>query len=83
MDLANWGQRVIGISRSLIWSKILMELICNPPVVNSGEVQMAQLIKSTLLTSTLVPLGSFKVCSDAKERLGSRKQRVAITYIHA
>ena len=25
-----WGRRVIGISRSLIWSKTLMELIFNP-----------------------------------------------------
>ena len=37
-------------------------------MVNFGEVQRAQLAKSTLLTSTLVPLGSFEVCSDAKER---------------
>ena len=36
--------------------------------MNFGEVQRAQLAKSTLLTSTLVLLGSFKVCSDAKER---------------
>ena len=28
-------------------------------MVNFGEVQRAQLAKSTLLTSTLVPLGSF------------------------
>ena len=28
---------------------------------------MAQLAKSILLTSMMVPLGSFKVCSDAKE----------------
>ena len=47
-----------------------MELIFNP-FVNFGEVRSALLAKSTLLTSTLVPLGSirsFKVCSDAKER---------------
>ena len=36
------GRRVIGISGSLIWSKILMELIFNP-VVNFGEVRRAQL----------------------------------------
>ena len=30
-------------------------------------------VKSTLLTSALVPLGSFKVCSDAKERVGFGK----------
>ena len=40
-------------------------------MVNFGEVQRAQLVKSTLLSSTLVPLGSdlfrsFKVFSDAK-----------------
>ena len=45
------------------------------PVVNFGEVRRAQLAKSTLITSTLVPLGSFKVCSDAKERVGCGKQR--------
>ena len=38
------------------------------PVMNFGEVRRAQLAKSTLVTSTLVPLGTFKVCSDAKER---------------
>ena len=43
-----------GISGSLIWSKTLMELIFNL-VVNFGEVRMAQLAKSTLLTSTFVP----------------------------
>ena len=32
-----------------------------------GEVRRAQLAKTALLTSTLVPLGSFKICSDAKE----------------
>ena len=32
-----------------------------------GEVRRAKLAKTALLTSTLVPLGSFKVCSDAKE----------------
>ena len=39
-------------------------------MVNFGEVRRTQLAKSTLLTSMLVPLGSFqifKVCSDAKE----------------
>ena len=46
-------------------------------MVNFGEVQRDQLAKSTLLASTLRPLGSFqifKVCSDAKERVGCRKQ---------
>ena len=43
-------------------------------MVNYGEIRRAQLAKSTLLTSTLVPLGSFqifKVCSDDKKRGGS------------
>ena len=51
---------VIGISRSLIWSKTLMELIIN----SCGEfrwVRRAQLAKSTLLTSTSVPLRSFQI----------------------
>ena len=34
---------------------------------NFGEVWSVQLAKSTVLTSMLVSLGSFKVCSDAKE----------------
>ena len=49
-------RRLIGISGSLIWSKTL---IFNP-VVNFGEVWRAQLAKSTLLASALVPLDSFK-----------------------
>ena len=48
---------MMGISRFLIRSKILMVLIFNP-VANFGEVQRAQLAKSTLVTSTLGPLGS-------------------------
>ena len=40
--------------------KTLMELLFNP-LVNFGEVRMAQLAKSTLLTSTMRPLGSFKM----------------------
>ena len=32
---------------------------CLTPVVNLGEVRRAQLAKSTLLTSSLVPLGYF------------------------
>ena len=51
---------MIGISGSLIWSNILMELILTP-VVNFGEVRRAPTAKSTLLTSTLVPLGSFQI----------------------
>ena len=44
--------------------------------MNFSDVRRAQLAKSTLLTSTLVPVESFqiyKVCSDAKERVGVRK----------
>ena len=55
------------------------------PVVNFGEVRRAQLAKSSLLTLKLVSLGSyqiFKVCSDAEERVGCRKQWEAITPIH-
>ena len=37
--------------------------------MNFGEVWRAQLAKSILLTSKLVPLGSFKIWSDAKERV--------------
>ena len=40
--------------------KIPMELIFNP-VVNFGEIWRAHLAKSTLLTSTLVPLRSFQI----------------------
>ena len=58
-----------------------MELIFTL-VVNFGEVRRAQLAKSILLTSTLVPLGSFQVCSDAKERVGCGKQREATTPIY-
>ena len=36
--------------------------------MNFGEARRAQLAKSTLLTSSLEPLGSFKDCLDAKER---------------
>ena len=40
-------------------------------MVNFGEVLRAQLAKFTLLTSSLVPLGSFKFCSNAKEEWGA------------
>ena len=45
------------------------------PVVNFGGVRRAQLAKSTLLTSTLVPwdlFRSFKVCSDKSGELESK-----------
>ena len=64
---------MIGISGSLISLKTLTELIFNP-CGDFSEVQRAQLSKSTLPTSMLVPLGSFKVCSDAEDREGCRKQ---------
>ena len=51
--------------------------------MNFGEVRRAQLTKSTLLTSMLVPLGSFKICSDAKERVGCRKQWEATSPIQS
>ena len=50
------------------------------PVVNFGEVRRAHLARATLLASSLMSLGlfrSFKVCSDAKERVGCGKQREA------
>ena len=43
------------------------------PVINFIKVWRAQLAKSTFLTSTFVPLGFFKICSDAKERVGLQK----------
>ena len=48
------GQRVIGISGSLIWPETLMELIFSP----YGDFRV-QLVKSILLTSMLVPPGIF------------------------
>ena len=44
--------------------------------MNFGEVSRAQLAKSTLLTSTLMPVGTFrslKVYSEAKERVGAER----------
>ena len=72
---------MFGISGSLIWSNTLMELLFNP-VANFAEVRRAQLAKSTLLTSTLGTLGSFQICSDAKERMGCGKQQEAIAPIY-
>ena len=71
-----WGRRLIWISVYLLWSKTLMELIFNPGV-NFSEVRRAQFAKTTLLASTWCTwdlFRSFKVCSDAKERVGCRKQ---------
>ena len=73
---------MIGISGSLIWSKTLMELILTP-LVNFGEVRKAQLAKSTLLTSAFVPnlFRSFKVFSDANQRVGCGKQRGELAHL--
>ena len=54
------GGEGIGISGSLIWSKPWWNWYLTP-VVNFGEVRRTQLVKSTFLTSTLVPLGSFQI----------------------
>ena len=62
------GRRVIGISDLWSGQKPWWNWYLTP-VVNFGEVQRAQLAKSTLFTSTLVP----QVCSDAKERVGCGK----------
>ena len=45
------------------WDFRIYDLVKNPDgiVVNFGEVRRAQLAKFTLLTSTLVPLGSFQI----------------------
>ena len=50
-------------------------------MVNFGEVRRAQLAKSTLLTSTMVPLGSFKICSDCKERVGGSKNNGKLPHL--
>ena len=79
------------------WDFRISDLVKNPDrtdvltsVANFGEIRRTQLAKSTLLTSSLVPLGSLKICSDAKERererererVGYGKQRVATAPIH-
>ena len=57
--------------------KLISAMVKNMLIFNTcGEFRWrpeAQLAKSILLTSTLVPLGSFKLCSDAKERVGCGK----------
>ena len=45
------------------------------PVVNFGEVRRAQLAKSNLLTSSLVPLGSLKVFQMLKREWGAKSNR--------
>ena len=54
------GAKGFAISGSLIWSITWWNWYLTP-VVNFGEVRRAQLAKSTLLTSSLVPLGSFQI----------------------
>ena len=59
--------RAIGISGSLTWPKTLMELIFNP----YGEFRLSPEGPVSQIHSPhlhVVPLGSFKVFSDAKER---------------
>ena len=56
------------------WDFRIPDLVKNPDetsVVNLDEIRRAQLAKSTLLTSTMVSLGFFKICSDVKERVGA------------
>ena len=49
-----------------------MDLIFNPYGEFRCEVRRAQLAISTLLTSMMVPLGSFNICSDAKDEWGAK-----------
>ena len=77
---------MIGISGSLIWSKTLTEPIFNP-VVNFGEVRTAQLANPSLSSPpSWWPwdlFRYFKVCSDAKQRVGCGKQREATAPIQS
>ena len=68
----DWDFRISDLLKKKPWWNW-----CLTPVANFGEVRRAQLARSTHLTSSLVPLGFFKVCSDAKERVGCGKQREA------
>ena len=75
-----WGRRVIGISGSLIWSKTLMEQTCNPCGLFRGspEGPVSQIHSPHLhVWYSWDRFRSFKVFSDAKERLGCGKQREA------
>ena len=56
-----WGWRMIGISGSLRSGHKPWWNWCLTPVANFGEVRRAQLAKSTLLSSSLVTLGSFQI----------------------
>ena len=74
-----WGRRVIGISGSLIWSETLMKLIFNPfgEFRWSLEGPVSQIHSTHLLVGAPGIFQIFKVCSDAKERVGCGKQREA------
>ena len=52
------------------------------PVKNFGEVRRAQSAKSTLLTSTLEPLGSFRPIKMLKRLWGVESNRKLITPVH-
>ena len=78
-------RRVIEISRSLIWSKTLMEQIYNP----CGEFRWSPDGPVSQIHSPQLHVGapgiffrSFKVCPDAKERLGCGNQRETTAPIH-
>ena len=81
----NRGRRVIGIFRSLTWSKTLMELIFN----HCGEFRWSpegpdsQTHYPHLHVCCLWDLFRSFVCSDAKERLGCGKQRETTTPIQS
>ena len=79
------GRRVVWISRSLIWSKPLMELIFNP----CDEFRRKPGGPSYQNPFSLPPrwcpwvlFTSFKVVSDDKERVGYGKQREATAHIN-
>ena len=65
-----------SLSSSLIipYGRQWPEMLTRPKNLKYPSIRRAKLAKSTLLTSTVVSQGSFKVCSDAKERLGCGKQ---------
>ena len=74
-----WGPRLIEIYGSLIWSKTLMELVFNPcgKFLWSPEDPVSQIHPPHLLVGAPGIFRFFKVCSDANERMGCRKQREA------
>ena len=75
---------MIGISVFQIRSKTMMELIFNPGDEFLCEVRRALLAKSTPLPSMWCPsdlFRSFKVSSNAKERVGCGKQLEATASI--